>query len=52
MAITYGKDKTAAQKADAAKKRGSYNNPKPGYKPPATAKVKPQKNGVKVTLKF
>ncbi len=55
--INFGKDKTAAQKAaDVQARLGkSMDNKKPGYKPPATAKVKPilkkDQVGFKVTLK-
>ncbi len=52
MAITYGKDKTATQKAADVKKRlgPSMNGANPGKKPPAKIKpvIKPKKNGIYV----
>ncbi len=49
-----GKKKSTQAIADALAKRygGAKNNKKPGYKPAPTAKLVPQKNGVKVKLKF
>lgn len=56
MAITYGKDKTASQKAADVKARlgKSMDNKKPGYKPSATSKlvVKPKKGSVYIGKKI
>jgi hypothetical protein len=52
--IGFDQNKTASQKAADVKARlgKSMNGGKPGYKPPATAKIRPTKNGAKVTVKF
>ncbi len=56
--ITYGKDKTKQQIADALMRRlgPTMNGANPGYQPPVTKKtkpiVKPGLIGVKTTRKF
>lgn len=56
--ITYGKDKTKQQIADALMRRlgPTMNGANPGYQPPVTKKtkpiVKPGLIGFKTTLKF